>query len=134
MLSALKNYLQRHHDILDTLNKDMAVWAVRVTDMADRTSLKLLDHPYSEILNLRSQLGVFICDTQPIDKDSDPGKLFRDQLLKLIDSGDIYKLTLPHSERQFLISLLEKKRISPMYLKPSYEYVANRVLNSVDKH
>ena len=103
VLSALKNYLQQHRDILDTLNTDMAVWAVRVSDIADRTSLKLLDHPYSEILNLRSQLGVFICDTQPIVKGSEPGELFRNELLKLIHSGDIYKLTLPHSERQFLI-------------------------------
>ena len=134
VLSALREYLQKHRDIQDTLNTDMAVWAVRVNKLADRSSLRLLDHPYSEILNLRSQLGVFICDTQPIVEGSEPGKLFRNELWKLISSGDIYKLTLPHTERQFLIDMLEKKRISPMYLKPSYEYVARRVLNSVARH
>lgn len=79
-------------------------------------------------------MGVFICDTQPIEESSKPGQLFKDEMSKLIDYGDIWKLTLPSSESQNLIHMLDKKRISPMYLMPTYERVAERVLKSVDRN
>ena len=43
--------------------KNMCVWAIRVHDL-DPTSLLLLEHPYTQILNLREQRGVFVCDTE----------------------------------------------------------------------
>ena len=129
---ALSSLLTKQRKLRNILPKTMAVWAIRV-DHLPRTSLRLLDHPHTEILNLKSQSGAFICDIQPIGPSSKPGELFCDALVKLIEDGDIYKLTLPYSEWAHLFALLEKKRIAQMYLKPTYEQVAERVLASVAK-
>lgn len=46
-LALLEKYLQKHREVIDKLPKEIAVWAVRVNELADRTSLRLLDHPYN---------------------------------------------------------------------------------------
>ena len=131
-IAAIQRYLQVNRDAMESLPKEISVWAIKATELADITTLRLLDHPYSEILNLKAQMGVFICDIQPIDVFSNPSLLFNNELLKLVARREIWKLVLPFSERHALLEMLDKKRISRMYLMPSYEHVAKRVVESVE--
>ena len=132
-LALLDKYSKKLDQISKNLPKQIAVWAIRTKDLVGRTSLRLLEHPYSEILNLRSQMGVFICDTQHIKSEDDPGQKFKNEVMTLVESGGIKRLTLPFSERDNLLDLLKQKRVSSMYLKPSYESVAEGVFKLFEK-
>ncbi len=112
------------------LPKNIAVWAIRVRDLKE-TSFQLLDHPYTQIMPLRSQMGVFLCDTdfdeEKVQKDKS-WTSFNAKLAKLAKTKSIYKLTLSFSEISDLQILLAQKRIYPMFVKPSYEEVAKMTL------
>ena len=132
-LAILDTYSKKLDQISEKLPKHIAVWAIRTNDLVKRTSLRLLEHPYSEILNLRSQMGVFICDTQDIEGEDDPGQKFNEEVMNLVECGGIKRLTLPFSERNNLLDLLKRKRVSSMYLTPSYEGVAKSVVALFEK-
>ena len=114
------------------LPKDIAVWAIRHNDLR-KITLHLLSHPYTEILNLRLQKGVFLCDTEYYEREGKPWRPFDAELAKLVETKSVYKLTLPSSQRQALLDLLKKKRISSLYLKPTYEALAEVVLEMTKK-
>ncbi len=123
---ALAEYSEKVNTKLAELPKEMAVWAIRVSDLQN-TTLRVLDHPYTEILNLRSQKGVFLCETEGYEVNGESWRSFNGNLSKLIETGGVYKLTLPCKERDKLLELLDKKRINALYLKPTYESVAKAV-------
>ena len=132
-LDILDSYKKKLDKIEKKLPKHIAVWAIRTNDLVKHTSLRLLEHPYSEILNLRSQMGVFICDTQHVEREDDLCQKFHEEVMKLVESGGIKRLTLPFSERKNLLDLLKRKRVSSLYLKPSYESVADAVFKLFEK-
>ena len=45
----------------------------------------------------------------------------------LLAEGNVHKFTLPHTEREGLISLLSKKKISKARLMPSFDNVAEEI-------
>lgn len=110
----------------------MAVWAISASGLDD-TTLRILDHPYSEILNLSVQKGIFLCETENYEVRGESWRSFNDKLSQLVESGEIYKLTLPCTERGNLLNLLRKKRISDVYLKPTYDSVAKAVVAETAK-
>lgn len=129
----LQPYVQMFLEIRKLLPNEIAVWAIGVMDLHALTTLRMLDHPYSEISNLRAQMGIFVCDTAhfAITEESIWG--FTRELLKLVDSGGIYRLTLPVSELDDLHELLKKKRYFPALMTPSYELIAKVVMELADK-
>ena len=106
------------------LPKHMSVWAIREWDLQMQTSLRILHHPNSEIINLKSQKGVFVCDIGADNRDDKFFQSFDKQLSGLIDSKGIYKITLPFSELESLRSLLGKKGRYPAIVIPSYKLIA----------
>ena len=110
----------------ENVPKNICVWAIRVHDL-EATSLHLLEHPYTQILNLRAQRGVFLCDTENYEatqrgpKEWQP---FDTKLHHLVHTGGIFRLTLPYEQHMELQDLLAQKRVSTTYLKPSLEAVA----------
>ena len=124
---AWKDYSDRVKSRLDELPGFMAVWAVRASDLED-TSLHLLDHPYGEILNLSAQKGVFLCETENYELRGVPWRSFNGKLSALVETGGIYKFTLPTNERESLIDRLGRRRISPLFMQPTYKRVAEAVV------
>ena len=125
-MQALNKYAQKVKTKLAELPEEMAVWAIRANDLQE-TTLRVLEHPYTEIRNLRSQKGIFLCETENYELQGESWRSFNGKLTKLAETGGIYKLTLPCKERKKLLDLLGRKRISSQYLKPSYETVAKTV-------
>ena len=109
------------------LPRDVAVWAIRAKSL-NGTTLRLLHHSYDEILNLRLQKGLFLLETENYEVNSNSWRAFTDKLTTLIAANGIRKLTLPFDEKDNLRVLLKRKLVSPLYLKPSYEYIAKAVL------
>ena len=110
--------------------KNMCVWAIRVHDL-DPTSLLLLEHPYTQILNLREQRGVFVCDTEnyeALQRGPKEWMSFDKKLEPLVYTGGIFRLTLPFEQHMELQDLLAQKRVSTTYLKPSLEAVAETAM------
>ncbi len=116
---------------MDKLPEEVAVWAVQVQDVGDYTSIKLLEHPFMEILPLRMQMGVFLCDTEFAEEEVQQGKDWQSldaKLTDLIETEGIYKLTMPYSEAGALGDLLTLHRFSPASVTPSYEAVAKQTV------
>ena len=116
---------------MDKLPKEVAVWAIQVHDMDSLTSIKLLEHPFLEILPLRMQMGLFLCDTEYVEPNVQEGigwKSFDSKLTKLVETGGIYKLTMPYSQGPDLCELLTLLRIYPDVITPSYEAVAKQTV------
>ncbi len=130
--SILSEYRQECDKAHTRLPKDIAVWGID-TQKLFGTTLRLLDFPYDQILNLRAQMGTFICDTGLHDTVELHRQAFASQLTKLAETNGIVKLTLPFSKRVKLSRLLRAKRVSPLYLKPSYEKVADAALRVTRK-
>lgn len=130
ILEIIEKYLADPCVIKITEPKNIVVWAIRVRDLKE-TTFQLLDHPYTQILPLRSQMGVFLCDTDSDEEKVQKGKSwtsFNAKLATLVKTKSIYKLTLPFSEIPDLQILLAQKRIYPMFIQPSYEEVAKMTL------
>lgn len=116
---------------MDKLPNEVAVWAVQAQDAGDYTSLKLLEHPFMEILPLRMQQGVFLCDTEFAEKEVQEGKNWQSldaKLASLIRTAGIYKLTMPYSEAEELHNLLTLHRFSRAVVSPTYEAVAQKTV------
>jgi len=113
------------------LPDEIAVWAVHAQDLGDYTTIKLLEHPFTEILPLRMQKGVFLCDTDFEEQDVQQGKdwpSFDKKLSSLVETEGIYKLTMPYTQVDALHDLLTLHRYSPAVVKPSYEAVAQQTV------
>ena len=113
----------------ELLPEEIAVWAVQAQDLGDYTSIKLLEHPFTEILPLRNQLGVFLCDTEFEEHQVQQGEDWRSfdaKLTGLSQTDGIFKITLPRSEAEDLYELLTLHRLSPAFVTPSYEAVAKQ--------
>ncbi len=115
----------------ELLPEEVAVWAVHAQDLGDYTSIKLLEHPFMEILPLRMQKGLFLCDTEFTEEDVQQGKnwqSFDEKLATLIETDGIYKLTMPYAQAEALRDLLTLHRFSPAVVSPSYEAVAKQTV------
>lgn len=115
----------------ELLPEEVAVWAVQAQDLGDYTSIKLLEHPFMEILPLRMQKGLFLCDTEFTEEDVQQGKnwqSFDEKLAILIETDGIYKLTMPYAQIEALRDLLTLHRFSPAVVSPSYEAVAKQTV------
>lgn len=116
---------------MDNLPDKVAVWAVHAQDLGDYTSIKLLEHPFMEILPLRMQKALFLCDTEFAEEDVQRGRSWPSldsKLATLIDTNGVYKLTLPYQEAEALNDLLTLHQFSPAIVKPSYEAVAKQTV------
>lgn len=135
IVETVRSYINELDANTAKLPQNIAVWAIRTTDLRGlrETTIRLLEHPYAEILNLRLQMGVFLCDTEFDEREGDPRRSFNAELAKLVAKEGIYKFTLPFSHRPELLDLLARKRISSSYLTPSYEQVGKVVLEGVEK-
>ena len=116
---------------IDNLPDHVAVWAVQAQDVGDYTSIKLLEHPFMEILPLRTQKGVFLCDTEFAEEGVQQGKewpALDQKLATLIETDGVYKLTMPYAEAEALNHLLTLHGFSPAVISPSYEAVAKQTV------
>lgn len=116
---------------MDNLPDKVAVWAVHAQDVGDFTSIRLLEHPFMEILPLRMQQGVFLCDTDFAEEEVQQGEKWPsldDKLATLITTEGIYKLTMPYAEAEALHNLLTLHRFSRAFVTPSYEAVAKQTV------
>lgn len=115
----------------ELLPDEIAVWAVHAQDLGDYTSVKLLEHPFTEILPLRMQKGVFLCDTDFEEQDVQQGEdwpSFDKKLAILVETEGIYKLTMPYTQVEALHDLLTLHRYSPAVVEPSYETDAKQTV------
>ena len=132
-VSMMIEYMQLHNEQVKNLPKTIAVWAIRANDLLEDTTLRMLNHPYTEIPNLRAQKGVFIFETAAHEIEKNAWQSFDGELSKLIKSGGVCKLTLPKSEIGNLRIALYRKRVAGIFLEPTYEAVAKYVMNeSID--
>ena len=122
----LQEYTERYQEAVQKLPKDIAVWAIRVGDLK-YTSLRLLKHSYNQLRNLRLQQGVFIYESEPYEHEGESWQSFDPTLTALLQTGGIFKLTLPVAARSDLIDLLYRKKITRPYLLASYERIAKAV-------
>ena len=115
----------------DQLPENVAVWAVHAQDLGDFTSIKLLEHPFMEILPLRVQQGIFLCDTEFAEEEVQQGHNWPSldaKLATLIETGGVYKITMPYMEAEALDDLLTLHRLSRSVVSPSYEAVAKQTV------
>ena len=115
----------------DQLPEKVVVWAVHAQDLGDYTSVKLLEHPFMEILPLRMQQGLFLCDTEFAEEEVQQGQdwpSLDSKLATLVNTDGIYKLTMPYTESEALHDLLTLHRFSPAVVTPSYEAVAKQTV------
>ena len=113
------------------LPEEVVVWAVQAQDVGDYTTIKLLEHSFTEILPLRMQMGVFLCDTEFTEQDVQQGndwQSFDSKLAGLVETRGIFKLTMPYSQVDALRDLLTYHRLSPAVVTPSYEAVAEQTV------
>ena len=120
----------------DKLPEEVAVWAVHVHDLIENTSIELLEHPFLEILPLKMQKGVFICETEYEEQRVQSGTGWRSlnsKLARLISSDSVYKISMPYSETQALQELLIKRRVYTTAVSPSYESVAKQTVEFANR-
>lgn len=127
LTKTLYDHMLKIIERIKKLPKHIAVWAIRYDDLRE-TTIRLLEQPYTEILNLRLQMGVFLCEAKYYKTEGNSWRSFDAELAKLVEKEGIYKFTLPFSQRIELLDLLAKKRISSSDLTPTYEKVAKEVL------
>ncbi len=135
-IDALRCHVKKYIRDLESLPKKMAVWALKFNALEPFTELRILNHLQTEIPNLRAQEGVFVIHKEIRRKDScpsNPWPSFEKELLKLISSGNVKKLTLPHDEGDNLWRILESKKMGHMHIYPSYDNVAKSVLEGEHK-
>lgn len=125
--SILREYIEEYNKAIAKLPADLAVWAIRVSDL-EYTSIRLLKHSYNQLRNLRLQQGVFIYDSEYYQSEGSSWQSFDRALSALVKTGGIFRLTLPIAARSDLIDLLFRKRITRPSLLPSYERIAKLVL------
>jgi len=134
-LEMLQNRKKACETAESKLPEKMAVWALKLNTLPRRTNLRYLNHSHTEILNLRAQEGVFVFHKGLVEKEVDENARwpsFKDEVLKLVETSSVLKLTLPFSEGDHLWGILRKKKMGYMYLAPTYELIAQRSRETVD--
>ena len=115
--------------VLKPVPERMVVWVVK-RKCLDDTDCQLLAHRRGEIGFFQAQDGVFLYDKQANREYRDTG-MWRplDRVLsKLASENGVWKLTLPFSQRDALLELLARKRVSKSFLMPSFDVVAEDIL------
>ncbi len=112
----------------------IVVWAINQRVVRSK-GLQVVRHHRSQIGFLRSQDGVFVYDVHADKNFMVMGQWlpFNYHLTDLPKSESAYQLTLPYSERQELLELLNKKRISKPNLMPSFDNVADEINMMTDE-
>ena len=107
----------------------IVIWAIKQKSL-EVTGLRLTAHFRSDIGFLQSQDGLFLYDTQANVKFLELGQWqpFEDELHKIAEQKGVYKLTLPYAEKDKLLELLQLKRISKPFLMPSFDNVAEEIM------
>ena len=129
--ATIAELVDRVKQSMNNLPDEVAVWAIQAQDLGDYTSIKLLEHPFMEILPLRMQKALFLCDTEFAEADVQQGQNWPSldaKLATLIQTDGIYKLTMPYTEAEALDKLLTLKRFSSAVVTPSYETVARQTV------
>lgn len=115
-------------------DSQLVVWAVSSRGI-HWTSLQKVAHRRSMIGFLQSQDGVFLYDTNANQKYMDKGKWqpFEDEFRRIPTRGQVFKVTLPYSERVELLDRLRLKHVTKHHLMPSFDNVAEAIrLGRVD--
>ena len=136
-LNTLLGQCEQYWNEIDQLPSEIAVWAIRLNQLYPKTDLRLLNHPRTEIRNLRAQEGVFVFHRGFVEKDVNQGKpwpSFKSELLNLVGSKDVQKFTLPFRERDALWKILERKQVGDMYLMPTYDAAAKASMSALHKY
>lgn len=134
-LEVLRSRKEARETAESNMPEKMAVWALKFNALASRTNLRFLNHPHTEILNMRAQEGVFVFHKGLVEKEFDENARwpsFNDEVVKLVATSSVLKLTLPTSEGERLWDILRKKKMGYMYLTPTYELIAQRSKKAVD--
>ncbi len=107
----------------------MVVWAVKQKSLSN-TGLRVIKHRRSEIGFLQSQDGLFLYDIHAQDKFLLSKKWFPFDfdLGEITEQKAVYKLTLPYSEKDKLLKLLQLKRVSKPFLMPIFDNVAEEIM------
>ena len=107
----------------------MVVWAVKQKSLSS-TGLRVIKHRRSEIGFLQSQDGLFLYDIHAKDKFilSKKWLPFDFDLGEITGQKAVYKLTLPYSEKDELLELLQLKRVSKPFLMPTFDNVAEEIM------
>ena len=106
----------------------IVVWAVKQKSLSS-TGLRVIKHRRSDIGFLQSQDGLFLYDTYAENKFLLSKKWFPFDLDlgEITEQKAVYKLTLPYSEKDELLELLQLKRVSKPFLMPSFDNVAEEI-------
>lgn len=107
----------------------LVVWAVK-RKCVENTVCEVVTHRRGEIGFLQAQDGVFLYDKGANQEYLDAGKWrpLDAVLCTLVNCNGVYKMTLPFSERDELLNLLARKRITKSFLMPSFDIVAEDIL------
>ncbi len=114
---------------LDPVPDRMVVWAVKRLCLQD-TDCELVTHRRGEIGFLQAQDGVFLYDkgANRVYRDTGTWRPLDAVLGELATENGVWKLTLPFSERGELLDMLARKRITKSFLMPSFDIVAEDIL------
>ena len=133
-IKTLEDTLDRYFDIRSTLNAEyptpgfICVWAINKVAI-NKTNIRLLTYPFNSFTYLRQQDGCFL-----FNKEHSSNTSFCKELLKLVPSKDIYKLTLPVKNVGELQRLLGQEKIHKTALMPDYRSIAQSVIRMVERH
>lgn len=114
---------------LEPLPEKMVVWAVKRKCLAN-TDCELVAHRRGEIGFLQAQDGAFLYDKEANREYRDTGnwRPLDAVLCQLVRDNGVCKVTLPFSMRDELLDLLARKRITKSFLMPSFDVVAEDIL------
>ena len=109
----------------------MIVWAIQrkwVTD-EDGNDCHLVSHRRGDIGFLQAQDGVFLYDTRANEHFQAVGswRPLDMALSTLAPKDGVWKITLPFNQRETLLELLSRKRISKSFLMPSFDNVVEDI-------
>ena len=130
----LAEYSRRWDSISRRVPKELAVWAVQIDGMHFKTSLRLLDHSYTDILNLQVQKGVFVWNSDRYEWNEIPWRPFTDELAKLITDEGIFRFTLPYERLEDLRRLLSRRGYIPASMNPSYASTGRTVVEMTNAY
>ena len=119
-----------------TVPKDMIVWAIRVADLEEITTIRILEFPYSQIGYMKAQRGVFLCDLDIVENEKDTEDLsFDKQLIRLAKREDpsVRRLTLSMDQNAVLARVLRRRGVSIRTVSPNWHTVANDTVRTLQQ-
>lgn len=110
-------------------SQKMILWAVNLYPYPLlENNLVLLNHSYSEIPSLRAQKGCFLFN--PFQGKDSTNLSFNNEMFKLVESENVYKLTLPSSEKENLMNLLIRRGYNKETMFPNVFDIVENMLRS----